>query len=198
MSGIGLVILAAGASTRMGRPKQLLEYQNKTLIYHTVNIAVDSLCEPIVVVLGAYAELIKLEIKSFPITPVLNPDWKDGMSTSIRVGLETILNLSSKLDAVVLMLCDQPFVSTALINQLIATYHKTKQPIIASQYGEIVGVPALFERQFFPHLLELKGDRGARHIIQQSLSTVVGVTFPAGAFDIDTPTDYARLLKYNE
>ena len=198
MSGVGLVILAAGASTRMGRPKQLLEYQNKTLIHHTVNIAVASLCEPIVVVLGAYAEFIKPEIKSFPITPVLNLDWREGMSTSIRVGLETILNLSSKLDAIVLMLCDQPFVSTALINQLIATYHKTKQPIIASQYGEIVGVPALFERQFFPHLLELKGDRGARQIIQQSLSTVVPVTFPAGAFDIDTPTDYARLLKYNE
>ena len=193
MSGIGLVILAAGASTRMGRPKQLLEYQDKTLIHHTVNIAVASLGEPIVVVLGAYAELIKPEIQSFPVTPALNLEWREGMSTSMRVGIKTLLVLNPQLGAIVLMLCDQPFVSTSLINQLVETYHRTKQPIVASQYGEVVGVPALFDSQFFPLLLKLKGDRGARQIITEYLSTVVAIPFPSGEFDLDTPRDYARL-----
>ena len=194
MSGIGLIILAAGASTRMGSPKQLLEYREQTLIHHTVSIAATSLCQPIVVVLGAYAELIEPEIKSFPVIIALNRNWSNGMSTSIRLGIETLLIFNSELEAIVLMLCDQPFVSTSLINKLVVTYHRSKQPIVASQYGEVVGIPALFDSKFFPHLLELKGDRGARQVIKQSLPMVVRVPFPAGAFDIDTPTDYARLL----
>ena len=194
MSGIGLIILAAGASTRMGCPKQLLKYHDRSLILHTVNIAAASGCQPIVVVLGAYAERIKPEIKSFPVIIALNRDWSNGMSTSIRVGIETLLILSPQLEAIVLMLCDQPLVTTPLINQLVATYQRTKQPIVASQYGEVVGIPALFESQFFPYLLKLQGDRGARQVIKQSLPMVVRVPFPAGAFDIDTPTDYARLI----
>ena len=194
MSGIGLIILAAGASTRMGSPKQLLEYREQTLIHRTVSIAATSLCQPIVVVLGAYAELIEPEIKSFPVIIALNRNWSNGMSTSIRVGIETLLIFNSELEAIVLMLCDQPFVSTSLINKLVVTYHRSKQPIVASQYEEVVGIPALFDSKFFPHLLELKGDRGARQVIKQSLPMVVRVPFPAGAFDIDTPTDYARLL----
>ena len=194
MSGIGLIILAAGASTRMGSPKQLLEYREQTLIHRTVSVAANSLCQPIVVVLGAYAELIEPEIKSFPVIIALNRNWSNGMSTSIRLGIETLLIFNSELEAIVLMLCDQPFVSTSLINKLVVTYHRSKQPIVASQYGEVVGIPALFDSKFFPHLLELKGDRGARQVIKQSLPMVVRVPFPAGAFDIDTPTDYARLL----
>ena len=116
------------------------------------------------------------------------------MSTSIRVGIETLLILSPQLEAIVLMLCDQPLVTTPLINQLVATYQRTKQPIVASQYGEVVGIPALFESQFFPYLLKLQGDQGARQLIKQFLPMVVWVPFPAGAFDIDTPTDYARLI----
>ncbi len=193
MSSTGLVILAAGASTRMGRPKQLLEYRGRTLIRHAVDTAVNSLCQPIVVVLGADADRIKPEIPPSHVTLVENPDWSDGMSTSLRVGVETILAINPNIDALVLMLCDQPFVSTWLINQLVATHHRTKQPIVASQYAEVVGVPALFARTLFPILTTLQGDRGARQIIQQSLPRLGRVTFPAGAFDIDTPTDYARL-----
>ena len=194
VSGIGLVILAAGASTRMGRPKQLLEYQGSTLIHHAASTAVDSLCEPIVVVLGAYAERIEPEIKSLPVTIAPNPDWRDGMSTSLRVGMETLLTLTPKLDALVLMLCDQPFVSTSLINQLVGTYQAGKRTIVACQYAGVVGVPALFGKNFFSLLSTLQGDRGARQVIQQSLATLVSVPFPAGAFDIDTPTDYELFL----
>ena len=193
MSDLGLIILAAGASTRMGRPKQLLEYRGKTLIQQTIDIAVNSLCEPIVVVLGAYAEQIEPEIKSFPVILAPNRNWRDGMSTSIRVGLKTLLTLSPQLDALVLMLCDQPFVSTVLLDRLVETYYKTEQPLIASQYAEVVGVPALFARSFFPILSTLQGDRGARKILQQFLPEVVRVPFPRGEFDIDTPTDYTRL-----
>lgn len=179
----------------MGHPKQLLKYQGRTLIYHAVSTAVNSVCEPIIVVLGANADLIRPEIASFPVTMVLNRDWQRGMSTSIRIGLETLLNINPHSDTVVLMLCDQPYVSTALINQLVEIYYTTKQPIIASQYGEIFGVPALFARSIFPLLTSLEGDQGARQIIKKSLSMVVPVNFPLAAMDIDTPNDYSDLSR---
>jgi molybdenum cofactor cytidylyltransferase len=193
VSGTGLVILAAGASTRMGRPKQLLEYRGRTLIHQAIGTAVDSVCQPIIVVLGAYTDRIKPKIESAPVTLVINPDWFNGMSTSLRVGVETLMAISPNRDALVLMLCDQPYVSTSLINQLVETSYTTKHPIVASQYAGVVGVPALFTRTLFPFLTTLQGDTGARQVIQQFLPRLVAVPFPEGAFDIDTPTDYARL-----
>ena len=194
LSDVGLIILAAGASTRMGRPKQLLEYQGETLIRKTVNTAVNSLCQPIVVVLGAYAEKIKPEIKSFPVTIAFNRNWSNGMSTSVSIGIETLLTLNPELDAIVLMLCDQPFVSASLIDRLVETHRATRQNIIASQYSKTIGVPALFPRHFFPLLSKLQGDRGAKGLIKQFLPTVKPVLFPSGEFDIDTPSDYSRLI----
>ncbi|HEY9651446.1 MAG TPA: nucleotidyltransferase family protein, partial [Coleofasciculaceae cyanobacterium] len=121
-STIGLMILAAGSSTRMGMPKQLLLYQGCSFIRHIVEVAIASVCQPIAVVLGANAERIKPEVSQLPVQIVENQQWKEGMSSSIRVGLEALLTMNQNLDAVAIALCDQPFVSSQTLNQLVEAY----------------------------------------------------------------------------
>lgn len=195
MSGVGLIILAAGASTRMGTPKQLLRYGQQSLIRHVVEIAIASVCHPVIVVLGAYAECIQPEIEPLQIHPVANPDWPQGMSTSIRVGLETLNTLNPNAESVVLMLCDQPFVCPQLINQLVAEYQTSLKPIVASEYAANLGVPALFSRSLFPQLLTLTGVSGAKQLIKKYAQDVLAVPFPKGFIDLDTPQDYQQLLQ---
>jgi molybdenum cofactor cytidylyltransferase len=192
-STIGLMILAAGASTRMGTPKQLLAYRGCTLILHVAEVAITSVCQPIVVVLGANAEQIKPEISQLPVHIVENQQWADGMSSSIRVGLEALLAVNQNLEAVAIALCDQPFVSSQTINQLIEAYHLTGKPIIASEYAGTLGVPVLFSRPLFSELMALKSNEGAKKLIKKHIHEVFSVPFPEGSIDIDTPTDYEQL-----
>jgi len=194
MSGVGLVILAAGASTRMGTPKQLLRYGEQSLIQHVGEVAIASVCHPVIVVLGAYAECIQPETKPLAIHTVVNPDWHQGMSTSIRMGIETLNTLNSKAEAVVLMLCDQPFVCPQLINQLVEVHQTTRKSIVACEYGANLGVPALFNRSLFSQLMTLTGASGAKQLIKKYPQDVLAVAFPDGLFDLDTPQDYEQFL----
>ncbi|WP_460207203.1 nucleotidyltransferase family protein, partial [Scytonema sp. NUACC21] len=139
MPDIGLMLLAAGASTRMGTPKQLLQYQGKSLISHMVRQAIASGCNPIIVVLGAYADRIRPEVEMLNTPIIENQNWSIGMSTSIRCGIEALNEMNPNVEGVVLMLCDQPLVSTQIINQLLATYKTTGQQIIASEYAGVQG-----------------------------------------------------------
>lgn len=190
---IGIVILAAGASTRMGTPKQLLRYQEYSLLRHTVEVAVASVCRPIIVVLGAYAQLIQPEISQLPVQVVENLQWTEGMSSSIRVGIQ-VLKTSPEIEAVIVALCDHPLISTQIINRLVEAYHSTNKPIIACEYAQILGVPALFSHRLFSELLALKGSEGAKQVIKKHPQEVFGVFFPEGTTDIDTPKDYEELL----
>ncbi|GAA6621425.1 NTP transferase domain-containing protein [Scytonema sp. NUACC26] len=192
MSNIGLILLAAGASTRMGTPKQLLQYQQQSLLRHMVEVAVASVCNPVIVVLGAYADRIRSEIELSNVRIVENHCWSEGMSTSIRSGIEA---LNEDVDAVVLMLCDQPFVSTQIINQLVNVFWATGGQIVASEYGGVQGVPALFKRTLFAELLTLSGAAGARQVIKQNAREVVSLPFPEGLFDLDTRDDYEQFQK---
>jgi molybdenum cofactor cytidylyltransferase len=192
-SAIGLIVLAAGASTRMGTPKQLLLYQGRSFVRHAVEVALASVCQPIVVVLGANAQRIKPEINHLPIQIVENQQWSEGMSSSIRVGIKTLNAVNPDLEAVAITLCDQPLISSQLINQLVEAYCLTGKPIVASEYAGTLGVPALFSRALFSELMALKTTEGAKQIIGKHLHEVVGVPFPDGAIDIDTPKDYEQL-----
>jgi molybdenum cofactor cytidylyltransferase len=196
-SSIGLVILAAGASTRMGTPKQLLFYQGCSFIRHITDVAIASVCQPIAVVLGANANRIKPEVSSLPVQIVENQQWQEGMSASIRVGLEALLAVNPNLEAVAIALCDQPFVSSQTLNQLVEVYHFTGQPIIASEYAETLGVPALFSRTLFSELMTLKSTEGAKTLIKKHNHQVFSISFPEGAIDIDTPNDYEQLQTLN-
>ena len=194
---IGLIILAAGSATRMGRPKQLLSYQGRSLILHAVEVALASLCQPIIVVLGAYVEQIKPELMPKAVQVVENSQWQEGMSSSIRAGMSMLLKTNSKLDAVIISLADQPLVSPQSFNQLIQSYQETQKVIIASKYNETTGVPALFSNALFPELMQLEGDKGAKALIQKYRDTGLILLIPEAAIDIDTPDDYKQLLLKN-
>lgn len=194
---VGLIILAAGAATRMGRPKQLLSYQGRSLILHAVEVALASLCQPIIVVLGAYVEQIKPELMLKAVQVIENSQWQEGMSSSIRAGISMLLKTNSKLDAVIISLADQPLVSPQIFNQLIQSYQETQKVIIASKYNETTGVPALFSKALFPELMQLEGDKGAKALIQKYIDTGLSLLIPEAAIDIDTPDDYKQLLLKN-
>jgi molybdenum cofactor cytidylyltransferase len=192
-SSVGLIILAAGASTRMGTPKQLLTYRGSSFVRNMAEIALSSVCQTIVVVLGAYAERIQPEISNLPVQIVENQQWNQGMSASIRVGIAALNAVNHNLEAVLITLCDQPFVSSQTIDQLVETYCFTGKPIIASEYAKTLGVPALFSRTLFSELIALKSNEGAKKIIQKHSDDVFSVPFSEGAIDIDTPKDYEDL-----
>jgi len=194
MSTLGLVLLAAGGSTRLGTPKQLLPYRGKSLLRRAAESAVASNCRPIVVVLGAHAEDCNHELHNLPVAIVVNPDWMEGMGVSIRLGMGTLLRESPRpLDAVIVMLCDQPLVTVGTLNALIDAIDSTSARIIASTYGEVSGVPALFDKSLFPELLNLNGVQGAKQILQRYPHDIHKVAFADGGIDIDTAADYERL-----
>lgn len=194
LSAIGVIILAAGASTRLGSPKQLLQYRGQSLLRHTVKVAIASGCQPIVVVLGAQAEQLAVEVQQLPVCVAENNRWPEGMSSSIQTGLTMLQSLKPSVKAVVVLLCDQPFVTTSLIQQLIEVQHRTGKLIVASEYANTVGVPALFSRDLFPVLMALQADRGARYVLQTQAQAVARVPFPLGEIDIDTSKDYDNFL----
>lgn len=198
MSAIGLVILAAGSSSRLGTPKQLLPYEGESLLRRAAEIALLSSCRPVVVVLGAAAEEIRPEIQELDVVPVENPNWAEGMSASLRVGLETAERIAlDPLDAIVLMVCDQPLLTAAVLDRLVAEYRASACPIVASAYGGTTGVPALFDRSHFPELKGLTGAQGAKQLLRRYPDQTHTVPFPEGAIDIDTTADYARLDPHN-
>ncbi len=184
-----LIILAAGASSRLGQPKQNLIYQGKTLLQHAVTTGLQTNCHPIIVVLGAHAE----QIEPLPgIQTLYNKDWQEGMSSSIRLAVREIYG-DPAINQVIMMVCDQPFVSADLLNALIHRQTQTGLPMVAAAYQSAVGVPALFDRSLFAALLELKGSEGAKILLQQYAAQLATVPFEQGAIDIDTMTDYKQL-----
>jgi len=195
VNSCGIVILAAGASSRLGRPKQLLPYRGKTLLSHTVNEAINANADAVVVILGEEADIFRKEIDEKKVLVAVNSGWEEGMASSLRQGLETLLNSKPYIDAVILMVCDQPYISSSVLNELITTQQKTARQIVTCSYGEAIGPPALFHKKYFPDLMNLKGDAGARKIIQQNMNDVVTVPFPEGNIDIDTEEDYKALQK---
>jgi molybdenum cofactor cytidylyltransferase len=192
-SNIGIVILAAGSSSRLGEPKQLLEFDGMTLLSHSIMEAANSNCSIVVVVIGANADFIAKEIDGDIVHIVANKNWDEGRSSSLRLGLKTLREIDRKIDAAIFMTCDQPYISSSVLNDLISTHQQTGKPIVTSNYGEATGPPALFYKSFFFELMELKGDVGARKIIQQHGDQVTTVLFPQGKIDIDTKENYDTL-----
>jgi molybdenum cofactor cytidylyltransferase len=194
-SKFGVIILAAGASTRLGRPKQLLAYEGTTLLQHAVQAARASDARPVVIVLGADAETMQNGLPDSEVLVVVNGEWKEGMASSIRIGLTAFSEISPDAEGVILMVCDQPFVSASLLNELMAAYQKTRKPVVACAYEETFGPPVFFHHSLFIELLQLKGDIGARGVVRQHADAVELIPFPEGTFDVDTESDYKKLNK---
>ena len=189
---VALLLLAAGASTRMGRPKQLLPYHGRTLLRHAAETAVASGCAPFVLVTGALHDELVAEVADLPIQVVRNKHWESGMASSIQTGLTAVAPAQPR--AVLIMLADQPLVTPELLRQLVARQQQTQAPVVATAYGATLGVPALFAASQFPALRRLQGAQGAARLIASLGNAVARVNFPAGLVDVDTPAEYQALL----
>lgn len=189
----GIVILAAGGSTRMGTPKQLLDFNGKPLLVHVAEAALATPAWPVVVVLGANTEQIRPVLARLPVLVAENPAWSEGMAASIRTGVPTLQQFSRGLDAAIIALTDQPAFSARTIEQLVETQRSTGRGIVASHYSGRNGAPALFLREHFAALTSLTGEEGARALLNGDPSRVAAVDLPELAVDLDTPADVAAL-----
>jgi molybdenum cofactor cytidylyltransferase len=197
MKNIDLILLAAGESSRLGRPKQLLPMVDKTMIEHLIEEAITSNVANIFVVLGANKDKISEKIKHYNIEALINEEYKSGMSSSIKLGLNYLLKHKRKPDALIIMLCDQPFVSSVIINKIIEKYLATNFPIVNCNYGSSYGPPVLFDQSLFDELLTMKGMEGAKEVVQQNRNKLTHIYFPQGIKDIDTEEDYTDFLQNN-
>lgn len=187
------IVLAAGASTRLGQPKQLLKLNGETLLHRTVRLAQEAGCDPVFVVLGFESGRMQQELSGLAARPILNPDWPSGMGSSLRAGIEAVMQENPKPPKTLVLLCDQPSLSAEIFAGLIEAGARSEFLITASSYAGRLGVPAIFDQQLYPDLQKATGDQGARSIIQRYADQTSIVEFPGGAIDIDTPADLSNL-----
>jgi len=186
-----ILILAAGASTRMGQPKQMLVVDGEPLLVHSVRVALETGAE-VYVVIGAHADAHKALLSGLPIHMVEHPHWQNGMGSSLKAGLREILIANPTTTGVLVMLCDQPKVSRAHLETLLHRAARSEKEIVASHYDQTFGVPALFKQSMLSSLLTLGDEAGAAKLIRSHPDKVEVVDFPDGSIDLDTPGDVAR------
>lgn len=178
-------VLAAGASSRFGSAKQLAVVDGKALIEHVQIVLLESTADEVIVVLGCnHTEIEKHILPEF--TAINNDNWEEGIGSSVRLAVQSAF--SADATHLLLLVCDQPYVSTCLIDRILSTSKFEESKIIACRYGDTFGVPALFPREYFASLNELKGDKGAKSVIKAS-QRVEFVEFPEGLIDIDFQAD---------
>ncbi|THF69571.1 nucleotidyltransferase family protein [Deinococcus sp. Arct2-2] len=185
---VGAVVLAAGASRRLGQPKQLLRLRglpvHQTLLEQTVGAAQGGGCSPVIVVLPP-----TLSVSPLPgAWQLVNAQPNEGLASSVRLGIGALARTA--VDAALLLVCDQPAVDADLVKMMCKTAQNHLGRVIACRYGAVQGVPAIFGRSLFAQLLELQGEQGAKHLF--AAHPPVTVEFPDGIWDIDTPDDLER------
>ncbi|MCP3063855.1 nucleotidyltransferase family protein [Myxococcus sp. K38C18041901] len=194
---VGVVLLAAGGSSRLGHPKQLVVHEGKTLIRRAAEAALSLGEGPVLVVLGAHRDTIVSELVDLPLRVIEHPEWALGPGGSLTTGLSAMLSVAPSdapdVGAVLFMLCDQVRVTSAHLRALVDTWRTTGASIVASGYDGTHGVPALFSRAVFPELEALTAAQGARGVIAREPTRVATVPLPGGGEDVDTPLDLARL-----
>jgi len=191
METTAIVILAAGSGSRMGATKQLLPFGGQPLVRHAARIALASGARPVWVVVGHDAARVRAALDGEPVSVVENPDWQQGMGTSIRAGIGALADAG--VDAAILMLADQPMLTGGILGRLIAVRAETRAPVVASAYSGTVGVPVLFGRERFPRLLALGNGEGCKGCILAEGPDAILVPCAEAGVDVDTPEDYGRL-----
>lgn len=191
MKKTAILILAAGESSRMGSPKQLLPYQNTTLLGWAIEQAKNSITTDVFCVLGANAVQVQQSIEKKNIEIIINKDFQNGLSSSIVAGINHLK--AKKFDSVLIMLADQPNVNTDYLNKLITASEEKNNNIVASCYPKKTGVPAVFSKQYFNQLLQLKGDKGAKNLLNNSSNKII-IIKDDNLKDIDTKADYNNLI----
>lgn len=191
---IPAIVLAAGASSRLGQPKQLIEFEGETLLVRTIRMAREAGADPVFAVLGAQFELMIVDAQGAGAIPHINFEWEQGMSTSIHTGLRGVSAAVPKAPGVLLLTCDQPRLTAAHLTDLLGAFQQEQKPlIVASAYEGTLGTPAIIPRALFSKLNALQGDKGARVLFANPACPILERPFPGGAIDIDTPDDLTRL-----
>ncbi len=189
-SKIAALILAAGASTRLGQPKQLVQLAGKTLLERACETALSIDNQAVVVVLGAHSEVLKSAIEHLPVKTLVNENWQSGMGSTIACGMA---QLPHDADAVLLLLCDQPFVTHDLLEKLVEKWQENPDHVIASAYSGSFGPPAVFGKRYFEELTALNGQQGAKKLMERHREQLLLVDFPDGEMDVDTEEDLKRM-----
>ena len=189
-TSIPAIILAAGASRRLGQPKQLLRYNGETLLERAIRIAAESGAAPVIAVLGAHHLQIGSAVSFSRAAAIINPHWEQGIASSIHAGLEAIEQIAPASSGALILPCDQLRLSADHLRGLFAAFAAQTEPSIAvSTYADVLGIPAVFPRAAFPHLLALQGDNGARVLLLNPPCPVISIPFAGGEIDIDEPAD---------
>jgi len=191
---VAAIILAAGRSLRMGSPKQLLRIDDESLVRRAAKSALASRCDRVIVVVGADAEAVAREISDLPVERLENANWEEGIASSIRAGVEAATAAQPQPDAVLIMLADQPAVTSELLDQLVAAAETAPAGLVACEYAGTLGAPAFYARRHFDALGRLSGDRGGKTLLAAHSEAVVRIPFAAAAIDVDTLDDYQRAL----
>lgn len=189
-----IVILAAGNSSRMEKPKQLLKFNGQTLLNIVITESLKTKFRPVVVVLGAYAAEIKQTSTNPEVIYSVNKDWKNGMSSSISSGLKTVLGSNPEIENAIITVADQVHISSEIFEALQSKQEQTQKNIVASAYAQTTGAPTLFNKKYFEKLLALNGTIGAKSLIKKYVDDTVTIPFELGNIDIDTETDYNNLI----
>jgi molybdenum cofactor cytidylyltransferase len=184
------LVLAAGASTRFGSPKQLVRVQGRPLLHRAVANAAEIAGQSVLVVLGAHAAELAPLLRHSTASVIVNRDWSEGIASSIRAG---VARLPPSCDGVLLLLADQAAVTAEDLKRLAGLWRRQPHYIAASRYETTLGVPAIFPRADFVQLAALRGDRGARDLLRRATDRVVTIELANAAVDIDTPEDLLRL-----
>ncbi|KFC18087.1 nucleotidyltransferase family protein [Epilithonimonas lactis] len=194
MKNTGIILLAAGNSSRMGTAKQLLSYQGKTFLDRTIDTALEVFNQNhITLVLGADHNEIASKIENKNVKISINDDWQSGMASSIKVGLKTLIKQFPDIEHCFISVCDQPYLTSEIFTEMFQLKENSNKEIIAARYSDTIGVPALFSKKYFEVLMELSGEQGAKKIIQRNMEDVETFEFENGAIDIDTKVDYENL-----
>ena len=192
-SNIEILIMAAGASRRLGQSKQLIEYQGQTLIRRISQEAIRANIGNVTIVSGYDHKRIEQEVQDLEVIIYYNEEWEEGLGASIRNGVKELLKVNPHTDAILLTMVDQPFVDSAHLQKLANAYDPSRSMIIASAYSSTFGVPVLFDSSYFDEMMELKGDEGGKQVLVKYIKNIVEIPFVAGAIDIDEETDLNKL-----
>lgn len=190
---VAAVVLAAGASTRLGSPKQLVEFRGAPLVRRAASAAIAAGAKPVIVVLGERAKEVEAALAGLPgVSAVTNERWEDGLASSLAAGLREARRLDARCDGVLIVTADQPLVDHIALGLLLDAFGEGAR-LVAAEYGDTIGVPAVIAREHFESLLGLTGDAGAGRWLRGRIGEVRRVSMPGAQMDIDGAADVARL-----